>query len=72
MGDLELGALAGDDRPVLRPVELECLARHKGQGDKGAATAGLLLAQAGGLPVPGEGRNPIVGTLITEQDQIGM
>jgi len=72
MSDLQLGALAGDDRPVLRPVELERLSRHKGQGHEGAAAAGLLLAQPGCLPVAGKGRHPIVRPLIAEARQIGV
>ena len=72
VGDLQLGALAGDDRPILRPVELESLARHKGQRHEGAAAAGLLLAQPGGLPVPGKGRHPIVRPLIAQRHQIGV
>ena len=43
MGDLQLGALAADHRPVLAPVELERLARLEDQRHEGAAAGGLIL-----------------------------
>ena len=72
LGDQQLGPLAGDDRPVLRPIELEGLARREDQGNEGPATAGLLLALPSSLPVTGKGRHPIVGTVVAERGQIGM
>ena len=30
VGDLQLGSLPADDRPIFRPVELERLAGHEG------------------------------------------
>ena len=72
VGDLQLGPFAADDRPVLRPVELESLARLKRQGHVGAAAAGLLLPQPGGLPLARERRHPVVGSLIPERGQISV
>ncbi|YBW38091.1 hypothetical protein ACMYR2_2603 [Nitrobacter sp. TKz-YC01] len=72
MGDLQLGPLTADDRPVLRPVELEGLAWLERQGHVGAATAGLLLPLPGGLPLACERRHAVVGAFIPERDQIGV
>jgi hypothetical protein len=60
VGDLQLGALARDNRPVFRPVELESLAGRERQGYEYATTGSLLLALPGGLPVAGESRHAIV------------
>ena len=60
VGDLQFGSLATKDRPVFRPVELERLAGLKRQGDKGAASVGLLFSMAGGLPLTREGGYAIV------------
>jgi hypothetical protein len=64
--DLQFGPLAADDRPVFRPVELKRFARHERQRHESAATAGLLLPVPSGLPLAGERRHPIVGTLVAE------
>ena len=72
VGDLQLGPLAADDRPVLRPVELEGLAWLERQGHVGAATAGLLLPLPGGLPLARERRHAIVGARVSKADQIGV
>ena len=64
---LELGALAGHHRPVLAPVELERLARRKGQRHKGAAPSGprqLLLRLS---PRPGKRRHPVIRALETQR-----
>src|SRR5271155_1136513 len=58
VSDLQFGALAADDRPIFRPVELERLARQKRQRNENAAAARLLLLLPGGLPVASEGRPP--------------
>ena len=72
VGDLQLGPLAGDDRPVLRPVELERLAGRERQGHEDAAAGGLLLPLPGGLPVAREGRHAIVGAVVAQRHQIGV
>ena len=72
VGDLQLHPLAPDDRPILRPVELERLARQERQRHERAATAGLLLAMPGRLPLAGEGRHAVVGAVVAEGDQIGV
>ena len=72
VGDLELGALAGNRRPVLAPVELEGLPGLEGQRHEGAASGGLLFALAVGLPLPRKGRDPVIGALVAEGDQIGV
>lgn len=38
--DLQLGALAIDDSPILAPVELKRFTKGKGEGHKGTATGG--------------------------------
>jgi hypothetical protein len=60
VGDLQLGPLAAKDRPVFRPVELERLAGLKCQGNKGAASVGLLFSMSGGLPLTRKGGHAIV------------
>ncbi len=72
VGDLQFGSLAGDERPVFRPVELERLARQERQRHENAAAAGLLLPLPGGLPVAREGRHAIVGAVVAERGQIGV
>src|SRR5450432_2907576 len=57
-----LGSLAGDDRPVLRPVELERLAGHERQGHENTTAGGLLLSLPSRLPVAGKGGHAIVRT----------
>ena len=68
--DLQLGSLAGKDRPVLRPVELERLARQKRQRHESPAAAGLLLSLPSGLPLAGEGGHAVVGAVIAKRGQI--
>src|ERR1700681_3275758 len=55
MGNLQLGPLALEDRPVLTPVELESFARLKDQRNEGSPPAGLLLAKPIGFPGADEG-----------------
>ena len=71
VGDLQLGPFTADDRPVLRPVELESLPRLERQGHVGAAVAGLLLPQPGGLPLARERRHAVVGAFIPDSDRAG-
>jgi hypothetical protein len=68
VGNLQLGPLATDDRPVLRPVELERLAGHERQGHEHATAGGLLLSLPGGLPVAGKRRHAIVRAVVAEGD----
>ena len=72
VSDLQFGPLAGDDRPVFRPVELERFARQKRQRHEHAATARLLFLLPSGLPVASEGRHAIVGAIIAKGGQIGV
>ena len=72
VSDLQFGPLAGDDRPIFRPVELERLARQKRKRHEHAADARLLFLLPGGLPVVSEGRHAIVGAVVTEGGQIGV
>ena len=69
---LQLGLLARNNRPVLAPVELESLAGSKNQRHERAATTGLLLALALGLPGPHKGCNALIGTVIAQHDKVGM
>jgi hypothetical protein len=52
---LKLGAFAAENRPVLRPLELERLARLERQRHEGAAPARLHLTLALFLPGPRKG-----------------
>jgi hypothetical protein len=72
MGDLELGALARDYRPVFRPIELERLAGGESQGHEDAPARGSLFTLPSLLPFTGEGRHAIVGALIAQRRQISM
>ena len=60
VGHLQLGALAADDRPVFRPVELERLPGLERQRHEGAAPARLHLALTIRFPVTGKGGNPAI------------
>ncbi len=72
VGNLQLGAHAGDDRPVLAPVELERLARREGQGHEGTSSAQMLLTTIVLMPGPSKSRHTAVRTLVAEAHQIGM
>ena len=72
LGDLQLGALAAQNRKILAPIELERLSRTKGQRHKGAAPCCLLLTMPIGPPVAGKCRNPIIGAGEAKHYQIGM
>jgi len=72
MGDLQLRAFIADDRPVLRPVELEGLTRLERQGDKRAPAGRLQFPLPIITPFPSEYRHAIVGALVAEAHQIGM
>jgi hypothetical protein len=60
VSDLQFGPRAADDRPIFRPIGLECLGSHEPQGREHATTGGLLLSLAGDLPIAGESRHAIV------------
>jgi hypothetical protein len=72
VGDLELRVLPGKRRPVLAPVELEGLPGLEHERHEDAASGGLLFALARGLPRPCKGRDPVVGALVAERDQISV
>ena len=72
VGDLQLGVHPVDQRIVFTPVELECLARRKGQRDKGVPggrAPGILLFLT---PEAGKGGNPVIGTGIAQLHQVTM
>jgi hypothetical protein len=68
VSDLQLGPLAGNDRRIFRPVELEGSARQKRQRNENAAAARLLFLLPSGLPVASEGRHAIVRAVVAEGD----
>ena len=70
--DLQLGPLAGDDRPILAPVELERFAWLENQRDKRAAAGGLLLAAPLGFPGAGKSGHATIGAGESERDEIRM
>lgn len=70
--DLQLGALAGDDGPVLAPVELEGLARADTQGHEGATAAGLLDLVPVRGPCAGEGGRAVVGAVVADCHAVGV
>jgi hypothetical protein len=72
VSDLQLGPLAGDDRPIFRPVELERLAGQKRKRHEHDAAARLLFLLPSGLPVASEGRHAIVGAVVAEGGQISV
>jgi hypothetical protein len=51
VSDLQLGPLAGNNRPIFRPVELERLAKQECKRHEHAAAARLLFLLPGCLPV---------------------
>ena len=72
VGDLQLGPLTRDDRPVLRPVELERLAGQERERHECAPTGGLLLPMPGRSPLAGEGGHAIVGAVVAESHKVSM
>ena len=69
---LQLGPLAGDHLQVLASVELERLLRHEHKRHESAPATGLGIALTVDLPLPGEGSDAVVGTVIAQHDQIGV
>src|ERR1700722_7840438 len=72
VGDLELGSLASDDRPIFRPIELKSLAGGESQRHEDAPARGSLLEMASGLPFARERRNAIVRAVVAQRRQIGV
>ena len=70
VGNLQFGALAAEHRVVLAPVKLKGITWAEGQGNKGSAIRGLLLALPINPPLPGKGSDPVVGALVAKPDQI--
>jgi len=69
---LQLGLLAGNDRPVLAPVELERFARMEHQRHEDTAPAGLGITLSVGLPAARKGCNTAIGTIEAQGDEIGV
>jgi hypothetical protein len=67
---LQLDPLAADHRPVLAPVELECLAGLESQRHEHAAPGCALRDLPLRPPLPDKGRNPSVGAVIAQGDQV--
>jgi hypothetical protein len=72
MRHLQLGALIADDRPVLRPVELERFARLERQRHEGPAPVVCISRCRSAFHSRAKAATPIIGTLIAEAHQIGM
>jgi len=72
VSDLQLGPLAGNDRPVFRPVELERFAGQKRQRHESAAATGLFLAMPRRLPLARESRHAVVGAVVAQDGQVGV
>ena len=72
MGDLQLGALTGQNRKILTPVELDRFAKVKSQRNKGATPRRLAFSLPIKSPVTGKRRNPVVGARKPKHHQIGM
>jgi hypothetical protein len=72
MGDLQLGSLAGDNGPVLAPIELKRFPRLEDQRHECSSTAGLLLALSVGLPATNKGGDAAIGAVIAERDKVGV
>lgn len=72
VGDLQLGPLAADDGMLLAPIELERLARAKGQRHEDTAAGSLLLALPVVPPGPHKGSDPPVRAIVAEPHQIGV
>jgi len=70
--DLQLGAFAVDDGPVLAPVELEGFAGAERERDEGAAPGGLLGLVAACDPRPCERSHAVVGAFEAEHDEVGV
>ena len=72
VGNLQLRPLATQDRKILAPIELECLARPKRQGHEDAAPCRLLIPLPIGPPVTRKCGDPVVGAIKSENHQIRM
>jgi hypothetical protein len=72
VGDLQLGSLAADNGMLLAPVELERLARAKGQRHEDTAAGSLLLALPVVPPGPHKGGDPPVRAIVAQPRQLGV
>ncbi|CAD7047309.1 hypothetical protein RHAB21_03763 [Pseudorhizobium halotolerans] len=72
VGDLQLGALIANDRPIFRPVELEGLAWFERQGHKCPAARRLQFPLTIIAPFPRKGSHTIVRPLVAEADKISV
>ena len=70
--DLKLDAFASENGPVLAPVELERLARCKGQRNERPSSRSMLLGVPIRFPVAHEGCDTIVRAVIAQAKQIGV
>jgi hypothetical protein len=70
VGDLQLGPLTRNHRPVLRPVELERLAGQEHERHENAAPGGLLLSMPGRSPLAGERGHAIVGAVVAQGHKV--
>ena len=72
LGNLQLGAAAPDDHPFFTPIKLKSFSRRKGQGhihSLARQIRGLALVFT---PLPGKGRDTVIGTAIAQAYQINM
>ena len=67
---LQLDTNAADHSEILAPVELESLAWCKRQGHESSPASSLLQPMTFLLPGPGKRRHTVVGSVVTEADEI--
>ena len=72
MSHLQLGAFAGQDRPILAPIELEGFSRLKSQRHENAPSCGLLRDLPLGLPLSHDGGHTTVGTVVAQGYEVGV
>lgn len=72
MSNLELDALAPENRPVLTPAELERLPWREDQRNERFPSRGLLLGLPVFFPTADESRERTIGAVLAKSNKIGV
>jgi hypothetical protein len=72
MPDLQLDALSPDIGPIFAPVELERFARCEHQRHESSTIRRVMRPLPFAFPFPNEGRNALVGAVISQLHQTGV
>ena len=72
MGNLQLDPLAANIGPVLAPIKLKGFTRLEYKRQEDTPVGRVIRTLPFAFPFPHEGRNPFIGTVISQLHQIGV